>query len=76
MAGTPVVAIGGILSPQQVTAAASCGADGVCIVRVLGDDPAATVPALREALNAGRWAAPAATPPLPHPSLAAKASGH
>ncbi len=54
MAGAPVVAIGGILSAEQVREAAACGADGVCVVRALGDDPAATVPALDEALDGGR----------------------
>jgi hydroxymethylpyrimidine kinase / phosphomethylpyrimidine kinase / thiamine-phosphate diphosphorylase len=39
MAGAPVVAIGGILSAEQITQAARCGASGVCAVRVLGDDP-------------------------------------
>jgi hydroxymethylpyrimidine kinase/phosphomethylpyrimidine kinase/thiamine-phosphate diphosphorylase len=69
MAGAPVVAIGGILTPGQVAAAASCGADGVCLVRGLGDDPALTIPALRAALDAGRAAPTASVPSLPHPSL-------
>src|SRR6185369_12436188 len=36
MAGAPVVAIGGVLGPEQVRDAARSGADGVCIVRGLG----------------------------------------
>lgn len=68
MAGTPVVAIGGILSAAQFTQAAACGADGVCAVRVLGDDPHATVPALQCALDQGRASSPPA-PGWPHPSL-------
>jgi hydroxymethylpyrimidine kinase/phosphomethylpyrimidine kinase/thiamine-phosphate diphosphorylase len=72
MAGTPVVAIGGILDPAQISAAAGAGADGICVVRMLGENPAATVPAMRAAL-AGHWpTAPrtGAGVPWPHPSLA------
>lgn len=70
MAGAPVVAIGGILSAEQITQAARCGASGVCAVRVLGDDPERIVPQLQNALAQGaqstdRLAAPA----WPHPSL-------
>ncbi|HEY8706937.1 MAG TPA: thiamine phosphate synthase, partial [Burkholderiaceae bacterium] len=65
----PVVAVGGILQAEQVQAAARCGADGVCVVRALGNDPAAAVPALRQALDAGRARALSAAPELPHPSL-------
>jgi hydroxymethylpyrimidine kinase/phosphomethylpyrimidine kinase/thiamine-phosphate diphosphorylase len=70
MAGRPVVAIGGILQPEQVEAAAACGADGVCLVRALGDDPRRTVAPLQGLLNAGHAAAgwkPA--PEWPRPSL-------
>ncbi len=71
-AGAPVVAIGGILAPAQVEQAAACGADGVCLVRGLGEAPAATLPGLEAALAQG-WAgqaerAPASTHGL-HPSL-------
>lgn len=71
MAGVPVVAIGGILEAGQMRLAARSGASGVCAVRVLGDDPSATVPALQQALAAGR-ADPERLPlpALPHPSLA------
>ncbi|MFT3721823.1 bifunctional hydroxymethylpyrimidine kinase/phosphomethylpyrimidine kinase [Pseudorhodoferax sp.] len=50
MAGAPVVAIGGILEPRQITQAAEAGADGVCVVRMLGAQPGETVPAMQEAL--------------------------
>ncbi|WP_077038273.1 thiamine phosphate synthase [Pelomonas sp. KK5] len=56
VAGVPVVAIGGILTTEQISAAAGCGADGVCVVRMLGDEPAVTVPAIQQAL--GRTFAP------------------
>ncbi|RCW70118.1 PfkB family carbohydrate kinase [Pseudorhodoferax soli] len=73
MAGTPVVAIGGVLTPAQISAAAAAGADGICVVRMLGENPAATVPAMRTAM-AGHW--PATPPtgaavPWPEPTLAA-----
>jgi thiamine-phosphate diphosphorylase len=69
-AGASVTAIGGILEVEQVRAAARCGADGVCIVRGLGDDPRNTVPAFRAAMEAG-WAERAAfaAPAWPHPTL-------
>ncbi len=69
MAGAPVVAIGGILEPAQLTQAAQSGASGVCVVRGLGENPAQTVPAWQAALQAGRAAAPLALPALPHPAL-------
>ncbi|MFT4195583.1 bifunctional hydroxymethylpyrimidine kinase/phosphomethylpyrimidine kinase [Ottowia sp.] len=71
MAGVPVVAIGGILAPSQLTEAARSGAAGVCVVRGLGDDPAQTVPAWQAALQAGRAAPPLPVPALPHASLGA-----
>ncbi|HWI80839.1 thiamine phosphate synthase [Ramlibacter sp.] len=72
MAPAPVVAIGGILGPEQVRQAARSGADGVCIVRGLGEQPRQTVPPLQAALEAGRREHAAAPPPpaWPHPSLA------
>jgi hydroxymethylpyrimidine kinase/phosphomethylpyrimidine kinase/thiamine-phosphate diphosphorylase len=72
MAPAPVVAIGGILGADEVGQAARCGADGICIVRGLGPEPRAVVPALQAAMQAGRAAA--ATQPWldwPHPSLEA-----
>jgi thiamine-phosphate diphosphorylase len=71
MAQVPVVAIGGILGAGQVLEAARCGADGICIVRGLGDRPGAVVPQLQAALEAGRHSAPVAGGEAgwPHPSL-------
>lgn len=69
MAQAPVVAIGGILGAEQVQEAARCGADGVCIVRGLGDHPEAVLPQLQAALAAGRRGAPGPQPQWPHPSL-------
>ena len=71
MAPAPVVAIGGILGPEQVEQAASCGADGICIVRGLGRRPQDVVPALEAALEAGRSATATTqrSPCWPHPSL-------
>jgi hydroxymethylpyrimidine kinase/phosphomethylpyrimidine kinase/thiamine-phosphate diphosphorylase len=73
MAGPPVVAIGGILGGEQVFEAARAGADGICIVRGLGERPQAVVPALRDAMEHGRAAATLSRDPPepPHPSLAA-----
>lgn len=68
-AGAPVTAIGGILAPAQVEEVATTGTDGVCIVRGLGDDPRATVPAFAAALAAGRARARSDFPAWPHPSL-------
>jgi hypothetical protein len=52
-----------------VEAAASTGADGVCIVRGLGDDPRLTLPAFKAALAAGRAHLLQDVPTWPHPSL-------
>lgn len=71
MAPAPVVAIGGILSANEVRQAAGCGVDGVCVVRGLGADPSHTVRELWQALRAGRAGAESSRPPtLPHASLA------
>jgi hydroxymethylpyrimidine kinase / phosphomethylpyrimidine kinase / thiamine-phosphate diphosphorylase len=66
-----VVAIGGILEVDKVFDAARCGADGVCIVRGLGDDPQQVIPALQSALESGRQYCATNPPPLagPHPTL-------
>jgi hydroxymethylpyrimidine kinase/phosphomethylpyrimidine kinase/thiamine-phosphate diphosphorylase len=69
MAGGPVVAIGGILEPGQVSDAARCGADGVCLVRALGEQPAQRVPVMRDALSRGRAEPAVPVPSLPHPTL-------
>ncbi len=72
MAGAPVVAIGGILSGDQVRLAASCGVDGVCLVRALGDDSMQSVPSFQLAFNAGVAEASAVgLPPMPASSLVA-----
>lgn len=71
MSQAPVVAIGGILGVEDVMQAAACGADGVCIVRGLGAKPQNVVPALQQALYAGRRAGQQDRPvDWPHPSLA------
>lgn len=73
VAGMPVVAIGGILQPEQVEQAAACGASGVCVVRGLGDTPGAVMPALLAAFARGRTASAASTPiAWPHPTLEAR----
>ncbi len=75
MAGAPVVAIGGILAPEQAEAAVRAGADGVCIVRALAADPAAAVPVFAAALARGRDAIAAQglpVPDWPHASLPAE----
>lgn len=77
MAGCPVVAIGGILSAEQVEQAAACGVDGVAVVRAVQHDPAQGVPLLQAALEKG-WALAKHhetqrqifKPSLPKPSLA------
>ncbi len=70
MAGLPVVAIGGILSPAQLRAAASTGAPVACLVRALSDDGLAQWSAWQDAWSEGRRAASATTPVAwPHPSL-------
>jgi thiamine-phosphate diphosphorylase len=68
-AGCPVVAIGGILEPAQVTLAAEAGASGVCVVRALGAEPAATVPPLQAALAAAALRPKRVPPGWPRPSL-------
>jgi thiamine-phosphate diphosphorylase len=68
-ASAPVTAIGGILAPREVEAAASTGADGVCVVRGLGEDPRETLPAFEAALAAGRARPLQELPAWPHPTL-------
>jgi hydroxymethylpyrimidine kinase/phosphomethylpyrimidine kinase/thiamine-phosphate diphosphorylase len=69
MAPAPVVAIGGILAPEQLTLAASCGAEGGCVVRGLGDDPSRTWPLWQQAWAQGTQMGRQHPPALPHPSL-------
>ena len=71
-AAAPVVAIGGILEPAQAYLAALSGADGVCLVRALGDDPGKVVPAFRDAFDRGRSDRSIIDAPVerwPHPTL-------
>jgi hydroxymethylpyrimidine kinase / phosphomethylpyrimidine kinase / thiamine-phosphate diphosphorylase len=70
MAGHPVVAIGGILATEQAELASACGADGVCVVRGLGEEPAATVVGFQQAIEAGGRTTREPLPLLPHPVLA------
>ena len=72
-AGAPVVAIGGILAPAQARQAAAAGADGICLVRALGDAPAQVLPAFEQALAQGRRDMRVAPPRWPHPTLPAGA---
>ncbi len=53
VAGAPVVAIGGILTPGQVRQTAAAGASGVCVLRGMGSDPRLTVAALQQAFEHG-----------------------
>lgn len=71
MAPAPVVAIGGVLHPDQARACAAVGASAVCLVRALDDDALAGWPAWREAWQRGRQtlAASPLAPDWPHPSL-------
>jgi thiamine-phosphate diphosphorylase len=68
-AGAPVVAIGGILAPAQARQAAAAGADGICLVRALGDAPAKVLPAFEQALGQGRRDTRENPPEWPHPTL-------
>ncbi len=75
-AGAPVVAIGGILSPGQAADCIRAGADGVCVVRALGDAPRQAVPAFQAVLDTARRdarhaGADAPTSSWPHPMLPA-----
>jgi hydroxymethylpyrimidine kinase / phosphomethylpyrimidine kinase / thiamine-phosphate diphosphorylase len=70
MAPAPVVGIGGILSPDQLRAVAATGAAGGCVVRGLGEAPAATLPAWQAAWTLGLQAVQSQpVPDLPHPTL-------
>lgn len=71
----PVVAIGGLLTPQDLTRYATCGVSALCVVRALGHNAAtlaSVLPTLRAAVLAGRSAAQAGlgtSTQLPHPVL-------
>ena len=67
-----MVAIGGILTPEQVRQTAAAGASGVCVLRGLGSDPRLTVAALQQAFEQGRQDAlanPGQTVGRMHPTL-------
>lgn len=72
-APAPVVAIGGILEPDQLAQAAQAGARGACLVRGLGEFPASALPGFLSAWQSGLAARHAGNSPrapqLPHPSL-------
>jgi hydroxymethylpyrimidine kinase/phosphomethylpyrimidine kinase/thiamine-phosphate diphosphorylase len=76
----PVVAIGGLLTPDDLRRHAACGPSALCVVRALGDRPgdvAPRLPELREAVRCGRSMTPpldenhghATMASLPHPVL-------
>jgi hydroxymethylpyrimidine kinase/phosphomethylpyrimidine kinase/thiamine-phosphate diphosphorylase len=69
MAPAPVVGIGGILSPEQLQAVAATGAAGGCVVRGLGDNPASTLPAWRQAWSQGQRHPNPLPAALPHATL-------
>jgi hydroxymethylpyrimidine kinase/phosphomethylpyrimidine kinase/thiamine-phosphate diphosphorylase len=70
MAPTPVVAIGGLLTPDQTRQVARASATSACLVRAVQADPQGRMPAFRAAWALGR-SEPAFTPPAwPHSSLA------
>jgi hydroxymethylpyrimidine kinase/phosphomethylpyrimidine kinase/thiamine-phosphate diphosphorylase len=72
MAPAPVVAIGGILEPEQLRQAAAHGARGGCVVRGLGADPGLTLPRWRQAWQHGldeHATQPRSPAALPHPTL-------
>jgi hydroxymethylpyrimidine kinase/phosphomethylpyrimidine kinase/thiamine-phosphate diphosphorylase len=69
MAPAPVVAIGGILTPDHLAQTAACGTGGGCVVRGLGADPARTWPAWQQAWAGGQAAQKHPVPELPHASL-------
>lgn len=58
VAGKPVVAIGGVLTAQQVQACAAAGAHNVCAVRAVADSPAQTVAAFGRAWSRGKQQTP------------------
>lgn len=67
----PVVAIGGVLQPDQARAAAAAGASAVCLVRGLAGATPTTLQTWQAAWAAGRATQDAgpAGPDWPHPSL-------
>ena len=68
----PVVAIGGLLTPNDVQEVGHCHPAAACVVRGLGQDlpnMQAQVPRLQQAWQTARRAAPLAPARLPHPCL-------
>jgi len=74
----PVVAIGGLLTQDDLNRFAACGPAALCMVRGLGrtlDDMRYSLPALRQAVMHARSSRPATAPmartpqALPHPAL-------
>ena len=71
----PVVAIGGLLTADDLARFAACGPAALCVVRGLGKhgaDVAVRLPALREAVRSGRMPGNKQTadlPHMPHPAL-------
>lgn len=68
----PVVAIGGLLTPDDVQEVGHCHPAAACVVRGLGQDLTnmqAQVPRLQQAWQTARRAAPVAPARLPHPCL-------
>jgi hydroxymethylpyrimidine kinase/phosphomethylpyrimidine kinase/thiamine-phosphate diphosphorylase len=70
VAGMPVIAIGGILAPEQLAQAAATGAATGCVVRGLGNDPRSTLPAWQAAWREGRQRPREPAPAWPRPTLA------
>jgi hydroxymethylpyrimidine kinase/phosphomethylpyrimidine kinase/thiamine-phosphate diphosphorylase len=68
MAGCPVVAIGGILAPEQVQACAEQGAAAVCLVRALEQQPS-RLPQFQAAFDQGRSRPAVGAVQPPHPAL-------
>jgi hydroxymethylpyrimidine kinase / phosphomethylpyrimidine kinase / thiamine-phosphate diphosphorylase len=66
----PVVAIGGVLEESQAREAASCGADGVCVVRAIEHDVSRRARRFMQAMSEGAALAGAdPAPNLPRPTL-------
>ena len=68
---SPVVAIGGLLTPADVAEAAQCGPAAVCVVRGLGTDAEEMAELIPPASShsTGAPKAPAPAPDCPHAVL-------
>ncbi|MCE4555941.1 PfkB family carbohydrate kinase [Roseateles cellulosilyticus] len=69
MAPAPVVGIGGVLAPAQLSLVAAAGASAGCVVRGLSDGSAWPVADWLAAWDSGRQMPASAAPDWPHPSL-------